>query len=286
MKRTWETRHMYNLEVNNMNETSNLSKQLKQLLVEKKSKLTIYVIGVLWVAVIMQIAVNALLRPESNILEAFVSTNSEVSSFELEMTTNYGAGYLSESDKRELVIYVAGQIGLQVDGEVSVNRNGDDCEVYTQKVGKNAETLVKVISLEKENSSGLTEINHYLMVNLKLYKNLDSVLKYRDLLKKMFHDLNTTDVQTTMQLTSNYKGKISLDNMNKIADNMIASLQGKVAYENRQENLFTIYAYSGLLDEYVTSLGTKINIHVAINYDELTDSTNVYLGTPVINGGY
>jgi hypothetical protein len=269
-----------------MKTTTSLSKQLKQLLVEKKSKYTIYVIGVLWIAVIMQIAVNSMLRPEGNILEAFVSTNSEVSSFELEMEANYGSKYLSESDKKELLLYVANQIGLKVDKEVTVNSNGDESEVYAEKKGKNAETSLKIISIEKENTEGLTEINHYFMVNLKLFKNMDSVLKYRDLLKKVFRELNATEIQTTMQLSSNYKGKLSLDNMNKIADSMIANLDGKVAYENRKENLFTIYAYSGLLDEYVTSLGTKINIHVAINYDELTDSTNVYLGTPVINGGY
>ncbi len=269
-----------------MNATNSLLKQLKQLLVEKKSKLTIYIIGVLWVAVIMQIAVNTLLRPESNILEAFVSTNSEVSSFELEMAADYGNDYLSEEDKKELLLYVASQIGLNVDKEVTATRNGDESEVYTEKKGKNAETLIKVVSIQKENSDGLQEMNHYLMVNLKLYKNMDSVLNYCDLLKKVFHKLNAADIQTTMQLCSNYKGKLTLDSMNKIADGMIANLEGKVAYENRKENLFTIYAYSGLLDEYVTSLGTKINIHIAINYDELTDTTNVYLGTPVINGGY
>ncbi|QHQ60076.1 hypothetical protein Ana3638_04175 [Anaerocolumna sedimenticola] len=269
-----------------MNATSSLSKQLKQLLYKKKSKLTIYVIGILWIAVIMQLAVNTMLRPQSNILEAFVSTNSEVSSFELEMAADYGTGYLSETDKKELILYVANQIGLNVEKEVTVNKNGDDSEVYTEKIGKNAETLIKIVSIKRENSSGSDEMNHYLMVNLKLYKNMDNLLEYRDLLKEVFKDLDVKDVQTTMQLSSDYKGKLSLDNMNKIADNMIQNLEGKIAYENRKENLFTIYAYSGLLDEYVTSLGTKINIHVAMNYDEATDTTHVYLGTPVINGGY
>ncbi len=277
---------LYRLEVIKMNAANSFSKQMKQLLVEKKSKLTIYIIGVLWIAVMMQIAVNTLLRPESNILEAFVGTNSEVSSFELEMAADYGTDYLSEEDKKELILYMAGQIGLEVDKEITVNRNGDESEVYAEKKGKNAETLLKVVSIQKENTDGLPEINHYLMINLKLYKDMESALKYHDLLKKVFGKLNASDIQTTMQLCSNYEGKLSLDNMNKIADSMIANLEGKIAYDNRKENLFTIYAYSGLLDEYVTSLGTKINIHVAINYDEDTDTTNVYLGTPVINGGY
>jgi len=264
----------------------NTHSKFKQLFVGKKAKMTIYVIGVLWIAVIMQVAVNAMFRPENNILEAFVSTNSEVTSFELEMAADYGTGYLSEADKRELILYVAGEIGLQVDQEITINRKDKDCEEFIQKISKDAETLIKIVSVEKKNASGLIEINHYLLVHLKIYKNMDSILSYRVLLKDVFQKLKTTNLQTTMQLTGNYKGKLSLSEMNTIADSMINNLQGKIAYANRQEELFTIYAYSGLLEEYVSSLGTKINIHVAINYDETTDSTNVYLGTPVINGGY
>jgi hypothetical protein len=269
-----------------MSGVNDFSKQIKQLLLQKNSKLTIYVIGVLWIAVIMQIAVNSLLRPDSNILEAFVSTNSEVSSFELEMAADYGTGYLSESDRKDLIVFVAKKIGLKTNGEITINRDNEDCEIYYEKIGKNAETLIKVVSVEQENEKEIAEIHHYLVVRLKLYNNLESVLSYRGLLKDIFKELNTKDLQTTMQLTSNYKGKLSLHDMNRIADDMIQNLQGKVAYANRQEDLFTVYAYSGLLDEYVTSLGTKINIHVAINYDEEANSTKVYLGTPVINGGY
>ncbi|BCJ96717.1 hypothetical protein acsn021_42860 [Anaerocolumna cellulosilytica] len=265
---------------------SSLSKEFKKIMIEKKSKMTIYVLGVLWIAVIMQIAVNNFLIPKSNILEAFISTNTEVSSFELEMVADYGNNYLSESDKRDLVVFIAGKIGLTANKDVIVNRNGEDSEALLQKIGKNSETLIKVISKEQENEEGIPELKHYIIVDLKLYENLDSILEYHKLLDKVFKEIKTNKVETTMQLSSKYKGRLSLDNMNTLADRMVDNLQGKIAYDNRSEKLFTIYAYTGLLDEYVTSMGTKINIHVAMNYDETTDSTNVYLGTPVINGGY
>ena len=269
-----------------MNAWSGITKQLRQLLSAKKSKYTIYVIGVLWIAVIMQVAVNTMLKPERNILEAFVSTNSNISFFELEMAASYGNGYMETMDKKELILFVSDKIGLNVSKEDIISKDGGESEIYVEKSGKNAKTLIKIVSIRKDNQDGISELNHYIIVNLKLYKNLDSILEYRDLLKNVFQELKASDIQTTMQLSSNYKGKLSIDSMNSITDGMIDSLEGKIAYENRSENMFTVYAYTGLLDEYVTSMGTKINIHVAINYDELTDSTNVYLGTPVINGGY
>ncbi len=261
-------------------------KQIRKILSNKKSRMTIYVLGVIWIAVIMQVTGNTFMLPKGSLLEAFINTNAEASSFELEMFAEYGADYLSEEDRKELVIYLASQIGLKPDKEVEIVRNGKESESYIEKAGKNANTLVKVISLEQKNKEGIKGLKHYIIVKLKLYDNLESILNYRQLIKATFKELGAKEIETTMQLTSDYKGKLNLDNMNILADNMIKNLDGKIAYANRDEKLFTIYAYSGLLDEYVTSLNTKINIHVVINYDEETDTTHVYLGTPVINGGY
>lgn len=260
--------------------------QIKEILSRKKSKVTIYIIGVLWIAVVMQIAMNSLFKPNHNILEAFVSTGSQISSFELEMAADYGTEFLSEGDKKELIMHIADKIGLQVKDELTTNRAYDDCEVYFSKSGKNADTLIKVISIKEEKEDGVASINHYMVVRLKVYSNPDSILEYRKVLEEVFKELKVTDIQTTMLISSKFTGKLSLSQMNEISDNMINNLDGKIAYANRDETLFTIYAYTGLLPEYVTSLGNKINIHVAITYNEESDSTTVNLGTPVISGSY
>lgn len=252
----------------------------------KKPRITLLIIGVLWLAVIMQLVVNSFISYEKNILDAFVSTNTEASSFELEMVADYSAGYLTEDDRKELVLYIANSIGLQVNEKVTINKKDNNYEVFTQKNSKNAETLIKMVSVEQDISSDVPEINNYLLVRLKIYKNLDSVLVYRSLLEDVFHSLKVENIQTTMQLTTDYKGKLSIDERNEIADNLIQNLEGRVAYENRQEEQYTVYAYSGLLKEYVTSMDTKININVAIHYDKTTDTTKVYLGTPYINTPY
>lgn len=260
--------------------------QIKEVFSRKKSKVTLYIIGVLWIAVIMQVAVNSLFTPNRNILEAFVSTGSQISSFELEMAADYGTGFLSEGDKKDLIFHIADEIGLEVKDELTINRAYDDSEIFFEKSGKNADTLIKVISINEKNADGVSSNNHYVVVRLKVYSNPNSVLEYRKVIENIFDELKVTDIQTTMQISSKYNGKLELSDMNTIADNMIKNLDGKIAYANRVEHLFTIYAYTGLLSEYVTSLGNKINIHVAITYDEESDITSVILGTPVINGSY
>lgn len=260
--------------------------QIKELLLSKKSKTVLYIIGVLWVAVIMQLAVSKFMRPEGNLLEAFLNTNSNISSFELEMAANYGNGFLSEDDKKELIYFIGKKIGLQIEENVILDREYGDSQLSVSKSGKNAESQIKVTSIKKEDEMGFVSFHHYIIVRLKVFTNPQSVLGYRAVIEELFKELKAEDIQTNMQISSQYRGKLSLEEMNKIADHMIRSLEGKVAYENREENLFTIYGYTGLLSEYIKTLGNKINIHVAIDYDEGTDHTNVYLGTPVINKGY
>lgn len=260
--------------------------KIKSILLDKKSKTLLYVIGVLWIAVIMQVAVNVYLRPDGNLLEAFVNTNSYVSSYELEMVAEYGNQFLSEEDKKELLIFMGNKIGLEVKEEVIIQKNSGDNEAFVHKEGKNAETLLKVATIKSEDEKGISILKHYLIIRIKLFQGHDTILQYRDVISAMFKELKAANIETNMQLSSNYKGKLSLEQMNKITDGMITDLEGKVAYENREEELYTVYAYTGLLPEYVSSLGNKINIHVAIQYDEEADSTNVYLGTPIINKGY
>lgn len=269
-----------------MNTQKSIYRQLRQTLFNRKQKAWLYILSVLWIAVIVQIGVNQLLIPKPNLLEAFVSTNANVSAFELEMYASYSKGYLSEEDKKGLAYYLADTIGLKVQGEPVISANGEESEVVIEKSGKNADTSIKVVSLRQQENDGTKNYHHYILIRLRLYNDTESLLGYRGLLENALKELDAQNIQTTMQLSSTYKGHLDLASMNKIADGMIESLGGKIAYDNREEKLFTIYAYSGLLKEYVTSMGTKINIHIAIQYDEDTDTTVVYLGTPVINGGY
>ena len=51
--------------------------------------------------------------------------------------------------------------------------------------------------------------------------------------------------------------------------------------ENRDNEMFTIYAYAKGAGSYITIGGSKINMNIAIGYDEEQDATKVYLASPV-----
>lgn len=269
-----------------MKRENSLSYGVRKSLLSHKHKLTFYIVSILWIAVVMQVVVSKLVQSETDILAALIRTNSEDSTYELETAAHFGNGDLSLEAKEEIIYYVADKIGLTINDEINVKKLDKDSEVFIEKESKNAKTLIKLVSVEEKDSLGISETNHYILIRLRIGEDSKSILSYRNLIKDILTDLGTSNIQTTIQLIDTYEGKLSLDEINSIADNMIDSLYGKVSYENRQEDFFTVYAYSALLEEYITSMDTKINIHIAANFDEQSNTTKLYLGSPVIKIDY
>ena len=56
--------------------------------------------------------------------------------------------------------------------------------------------------------------------------------------------------------------------------------------EQRGDELYTVYAYTGLINDYVKSEGNKINVNIAFNYNEKKNKTNLYVATPILNQDY
>ena len=70
------------------------------------------------------------------------------------------------------------------------------------------------------------------------------------------------DGYVNMSLKGELNGAVNYYERNRLADELLDILDAKVVSENRENDLFTIYAYTGLVDEYVMSAGRKININI------------------------
>lgn len=89
-----------------------------------------------------------------------------------------------------------------------------------------------------------------------------------------------------MTFTGTYDGKLSIEERNKITDRFVKDLQANVVVEQRGDELYTVYAYTGLINDYVKSEGNKINVNIAFNYNEKKNKTNLYVATPILNQDY
>ena len=270
---------------------------VKEVLDNKKIRAMSYIIVLLWVAVGAQFIVNRFFVTKGNIMQAFVNTNSGLMESTLEIAARYGNGYLTEEDKNSIIKYIADELGIGINQEIEVISEGNREENVFTKRAKRASTTVKVVSSYGEDTTEAfvqsndndSNINHYLLVRLTIYEDVSNdILVYEEKLKHIMETLEIEEknINTTLQFSGAFAGNLSLETKNKIADRMIDSLKGEVVFENRVDNLYTIYAYTGLLNEYITVDKSKINIQVAMTYDEISDRTKIYLATPLISGDW
>lgn len=263
----------------------------------KRMRFFLSIVILLWTAVGAQFLAKKLFLKEGDIMSAFVTTNSGLMESTLEVTAEYSSQYLTVEDKKSLISYVATGLGIKIDSEIKTYENENRQEVVFEKQAARAKTTIKVVTIEKGDSTdafkqsleSTDQVAQYVMVRIIIFEDANNeILRFKNKVEAIYEDLEVkdNDVSTTLQLCGAFAGNLLLDTKNKLADNMIKSLEGKIVFENRKDELYTIYAYTGLLKEYITVEKSKINIQVAMSYDETNNCTKIYLATPIISGDW
>lgn len=251
----------------------------------KRTKITLYIAAVLWLAVVTQVVMNKAFFKNFKIAEAFVKTNTEDMECNLEIVAQYHKDFLSESDKKDILHHIANSIGLDMDKDIAVIRDGDRTEYEYHKNAKRAETSLKIVSMGQEIDSAV-KIKHYIVVRLKIKESISSIERYRKLLEESLDKLGIGQRQVTVLYEGFALGLMDKAEKEHMASLIVKELQGEVAFDYQQGDGYTVYAYTGLIDEYIETVGYKINIQIAMTYDEQSDRTKVYLATPIINQGW
>jgi len=257
----------------------------KRIFSSKRTQFTLYIAMILWLAVITQIVVNYVFRKDFQITEAFVKTDMEEMKSSLEIISEYNGEFLSETDKKDMIHKIADSIGLNIDKDITILKEGAHSEYIFAKQARLAETEIKIISMEQEVDE-YARMKHYIIVRMSILQSIQSIEKYKDIIVDTIDELGTLNKQITMRFDGNYDGNRSNDEKKQIAEFLIDQLHGEIALDYAEGDHYTVYAYTGLIDEYILSLGSKVNIQVAITYNEQTDKTVVTLATPILNDSW
>lgn len=238
----------------------------------------IYVVLFLWVGAVSQLIVNHFFVSDQRVMEAFSSTSSNPEKSKLEIIADYGTDFLSEEDKKQLIQYIAEELGLSDPYTTESIKNGSNYITTAYKKSKNAETVIEIITTK--------EARQYIIVNLSLYDRSNNILKYKKRLEKSLKKIGVKELESVVTLTGSYEGKLSEKEMKNEIDRILKRLQAKVVSESKIDGLTTIYAYTGLVDEYIMVLEQPMNINIVVSYEDNQDQTILYLATPVLNEDY
>lgn len=90
----------------------------------------------------------------------------------------------------------------------------------------------------------------------------------------------------TTCITGTYSGKL---NEKEKTNSIIKALQvvdGRKVEGFVEPTLLSVSAYSPMIEDYIFTGDKKMNLNVAIRYNEYEDKTYLWIGTPIIAGGY
>ncbi|MBP3568670.1 MAG: YwmB family TATA-box binding protein [Lachnospiraceae bacterium] len=251
-----------------------------------KWRLLWILIAAAWLFVFLKLIIGAVFEKNTSLVAAFSVTNPQEISAMVEVTASCPEKVLSQKECENLMEKVADSIGLKLDTEPEWTETEQRKELRFYKDALAADTELKVISLYMGNKAvedaEVTTTKQYLYAKISLNESLDTVLAYKALLEKTMEELECDEISTTIQLVGDYAGYLPLERRNEITEDILDALGAEVVYEYRKEDLYTIYAYTASLDNYITVEGKKINLHIAMSQNENHYRTTLYLASPIL----
>ena len=184
----------------------------------------------------------------------------------------FGVCYLTQEEKERLVENIASALGITSSYGLATVCEDEVNTTVLSKESVNGSVTIKAITQEPQ--------AQYVYVNITVYNNIDCAVSYRELVEGMF-DAMGIQGNVNMNLVGSIEGALNSTEKNELADGLLDRLGAKVVAENRDSDIFTIYAYSKGAGSYITIGGNKINMNIAIGYDEEQDRTKVYLASPI-----
>lgn len=251
-----------------------------------KWRLLWILIAAAWIFVFLKLLVGAIFEKNTSLVAAFSVTNPQEISATVEVMAKYPQGELSEKNKRLVMEELADAIGLRLTMEPEITETEQRKELRFFKDALAADTELKLISLCKNSSEDTVAAEFvtdtYLYANIKLNQSLDTVLAYKTLLEKAMAELSCTEISATIQLVGDYAGYLPLERRNEITEDILDALGAEVVYEYREHDLYTVYAYTAGLDNFIMVDDKKINVHIAMSQNEEHYRTILYLASPIL----
>lgn len=195
-----------------------------------------------------------------------------------------GVTHMTEQEKNDVIEAFADALGLLPGYEFTDTETDKTSEKVLMKNAKSADIIIKLVSVSED--MGLyIETTHYVDICLDLHENINCATTYRDLIQGVF---DKQDIKGTVSINFRgmVEGSLNYAKKNEIANALLEKLDANVVSENRGSDIFTIYAYSDMIEDSVISAGKEININISEEYDEVNNITTIYFSTPFNNLDY
>ena len=223
---------------------------------------------------------------KGDIITAFAESNYLSTNGVVSVYADYGNKYMSVEDKEEMLKKLAMAIGIDGDIEfVSEREEKDGGYIATTSYStynNYSTTDMRIVTVESEGEVGIIYLEQYILMEILIDNSVESAAYYQDKVEKAFKEMNI-DVDVTLSLKGCVQGTLSTSKKNTICEGIIKDLNGEMVIGGENDEIYTVYAYTEDIDNYVLNGTIKSNITIMITYDNVADVTWIQVGTPIIN---
>lgn len=248
-------------------------------------KIMVFLIVAIWSFLGISYLREQRIVDDNKIVEAFSQPAFSNEESTISLDGEYSGEYLGTEQAKALLEQIAFDLGIDENFELTQNREDQRGEITLTKEAKRAKTTLKFITMENGVEDNTLSVNQYVLAEIKLLDTADCALAYRNLLEEVLNNNQVTG-EVTINLIGKYPEKLNVEERDVIANDLLEKLEADIITEQRSDDLYVIYGYSKYISEYKKVGNQKINVSLAMNYNEEDESTNVYLSTPLINEDY
>lgn len=237
---------------------------------------------VLWIITAVRVVINEYKNAgKEEIITAFNSDAYTDMEAVIGVYGKYGNINITDNAKKLILEDIAREIGVEK-YVINDSKDGKTSKKILSKSSVNGDVECQFVTVGEIPEA---ECNQYISIQVTLFDSVEAAFAYEKVLDKIVKKLDM-DCDVTVNLKGEIPGKLTDGMKDILADTMIGDINADIVTQNRDAQLYTVYAYDKDIDGFIKLGKDKVNVNLSIAYDEIDNVTCVYLATPINNMDY
>lgn len=239
-------------------------------------------IALVWVAVVVQIFINRGIERPGDVVEAFSSSEAIPVEACISAYGEFGEMELAAATKETMLRNLAKKLGITDGYELTASEGDSYRESTLTKNGKYGKTVIQIVSLDTINEKRQPITQQTIICDITVYDDMEYAMDCKELLEDIYQEIGI-EASMNVYLKGKTAGDITLARRKEIVDTLLTQLNASVVQEIDNENYYCLYGYTNRFDRVIYQYGKKINVNLAITYNEEEDMTYLHLAVPYIS---
>lgn len=242
-------------------------------------------IALVWLAVVVQFFINRDLQRSGDVVEAFSSSEAIPVEACVGAYGYFGEMELAGATKNTMLRNLAKKLGITDGYELTASEGDSYRESTLTKNGKYGRTVIQIVSMDTINEDRQAVTQQTILCDITIYDDIAYAMECRELLEDIYQEIGM-EANINVYLKGKTAGSLTQSRRQEMVDSLLKKLSASVVQEIDNENYYCLYGYTNQFDRVIYQNGKKINVNLAITYNEEEDMTYLHLAVPYISQSF